>query len=199
MRSDLSKPAPGPHLDCLTQDSSAQVTGNTAVVRFQCATKPISASTKSTGFLSCLLPHHVDAGATGKVVLKVSLYPRVCDAPTVQSHPPASCFMYFHRQLRPLQTMRRPVLIAWASGVMRCCLLLRALRVEASAVGAGTGSRNNVYTLQDGFQSPRGPMTCIAAAVLGTTAHFWQARPDLKPCVTAHFAMPIGQVLGALR
>ena len=24
------------------------------------------------GFLSCLLPHHVDAGATGKVVLQVS-------------------------------------------------------------------------------------------------------------------------------
>ena len=48
-----------------------QMTGNTATVKFQFATKPMSASAHS-GFLSCLLPHHVDAGATGQVVLKVN-------------------------------------------------------------------------------------------------------------------------------
>jgi hypothetical protein len=47
-----------------------QVTGSTATVKFQFATKPMSASAHS-GFLSCLLPHHVEAGASGKVVLKV--------------------------------------------------------------------------------------------------------------------------------
>jgi len=49
-----------------------QVSGNAAVIRFQFATKPMTAAAAKDGFLSCLLPHHVDAGATGKVVLKVN-------------------------------------------------------------------------------------------------------------------------------
>ncbi len=51
---------------------AVQVSGNAATVRFQFATKPMVAAAAKAGFLSCLLPHHVDAGATGKVVLKVS-------------------------------------------------------------------------------------------------------------------------------
>ena len=51
---------------------SLQVSGNAATVRFRFATKPMSAAAAKGGFLSCLLPHHVDAGASGKVALQVN-------------------------------------------------------------------------------------------------------------------------------
>ena len=51
-----------------------QVASNTATIRFQFATTPTTAAATKAGFLSCVLPHHVDAGASGKVVLQVHLY-----------------------------------------------------------------------------------------------------------------------------
>jgi len=47
-----------------------QVIGTTAVVAFQFSTKKFSPSAKA-GFLTCVLPHQVAAGATGTTVLKV--------------------------------------------------------------------------------------------------------------------------------
>ena len=48
----------------------AQVIGNTVVIAFQYSTKATNALARP-GFLTCVLPHHVGARATGKLVLKV--------------------------------------------------------------------------------------------------------------------------------